>query len=598
MPKILQINVDRVRAAHDMLDQNVKDKDIDIVIVAEPNKKITKNKCWLTDNNTDAAIGIIKGDWCVNETGKDRGFVWVNYISTRIYSCYVSPNSGNEEYESFLHRLGRSVRQHRGRCIVAGDFNAKSIIWGAHANDQRGEMLVEWIGENNLMAMNDGLTPTFQRGVSSSYIDVTLVTSNLNNSIWDWRVSEEENMTHHNNIYYELQENRGPDPVREIDTESKGWKIRIERMEDFKNKIEEKMREYEWETKTPELITSTIVTICDKLFEKRGGNSRKRNVYWWNMEIGMMRTECTRKKRTLTRVNGRMTSTEEEKTEARKNYKVSKNALKKAIIRAKQEAWDRIVEDVENDIWGQGYKIVTKQFRKKNELPDHIIIEEAEKLFPRQVICDWNYEPINQKNLELAPQKTEAIILSGRRSIKQIKIEVMGREIETTNELKYLGLHIDRGMTMKSHITNTCRKAEISANALNRIMRNINGPSAGKRKLLSAVTHSIILYAAPIWHNVTRYKKYENMLKKAQRKVVTRICSAYRTISTVAALVISGTPPIRLQIRGESKDVRQRRGYQAARKRGNNKEMAKRMGRHSRSGTMDKEVDSKCRNMD
>ncbi|KAJ8963204.1 hypothetical protein NQ318_018670 [Aromia moschata] len=86
----------------------------------------------------------------------------------------------------------------------------------------------------------------------------------------------------------------------------------------------------------------------------------------------------------------------------------------------------------------------------------------------------------------------------------------MGREIETTNELKYLGLHIDRGMTMKSHITNTCRKAEISANALNRIMPNINGPT--------------------------------------QRKVVTRICSAYRTISTVAALVISGTPPIRLQI--------------------------------------------------
>ncbi|KAJ8944749.1 hypothetical protein NQ318_011655 [Aromia moschata] len=119
------------------------------------------------------------------------------------------------------------------------------------------------------------------------------------------------------------------------------------------------------------------------------------------MEIGMMRTECTRKKRTLTRVNGRMTSTEEEKTEARENYKVSKNALNKAIIRAKQEAWDRIVEDVENDIWGQGYKIATKQFRKKNELPDHIIIEEAEKLFPRQVICDWNYEPINPQDIPL-----------------------------------------------------------------------------------------------------------------------------------------------------------------------------------------------------
>ncbi|KAJ8956199.1 hypothetical protein NQ318_020752 [Aromia moschata] len=103
-------------------------------------------------------------------------------------------------------------------------------------------------------------------------------------------------------------------------------------------------------------------------------------------------------------------------------------------------------------------------------------------------------------------------------------------------------------------------------------MPNINGPSAGKRKLLSAVTHSIILYAAPIWHNATRYKKYENMLKKAQRKVVTRICSAYRTISTVAALVISGTPPIRLQIKerartyGKDEDTKRQEKEETIRK--------------------------------
>ncbi|KAJ8937412.1 hypothetical protein NQ318_012529 [Aromia moschata] len=103
-------------------------------------------------------------------------------------------------------------------------------------------------------------------------------------------------------------------------------------------------------------------------------------------------------------------------------------------------------------------------------------------------------------------------------------------------------------------------------------MPNINGPSAGKKETIKRCNPFDYTVCSPIWHNVTRYKKYENMLKKAQRKVVTRTCSAYRTISTVAALVISGTPPIRLQIEerartyGKDEDTKRQEKMETIRK--------------------------------
>ncbi|XP_060525270.1 uncharacterized protein LOC132701405 [Cylas formicarius] len=75
----------------------------------------------------------------------------------------------------------------------------------------------------------------------------------------------------------------------------------------------------------------------------------------------------------------------------------------------------------------------------------------------------------------------------------------MGTSIETKPEIKYLGVFIDQGTTLKKHIVNTCKKAEASATALIRLMPKLDGPTSAKRRLLSTVTHSIMLYAAPSW---------------------------------------------------------------------------------------------------
>lgn len=78
-------------------------------------------------------------------------------------------------------------------------------------------------------------------------------------------------------------------------------------------------------------------------------------------------------------------------------------------------------------------------------------------------------------------------------------------------------------------------------------MPNRGGPLNNKRKVLSSVTQSILLYGAPL-SEVERYKTYENMLEKVQRKSIIRITRSYRKVLTVALQEIPGTPPIDLLV--------------------------------------------------
>ncbi|KAJ8941510.1 hypothetical protein NQ314_010379 [Rhamnusium bicolor] len=133
--------------------------------------------------------------------------------------------------------------------------------------------------------------------------------------------------------------------------------------------------------------------------------------------------------------------------------------------------------------------------------------------------------------LELAPQKTEAVILKG-----------------PSGAVKYLGITIDVRGSYGCHIINVAKKAENRAAGLMRIMPNIRGPSSGKREILCGVVHSTILYGAPIWCEALRIRRYRTMLEGVQRRMLLRVGSAYRTTSPVALQVITGVIPIDLMV--------------------------------------------------
>ena len=77
-------------------------------------------------------------------------------------------------------------------------------------------------------------------------------------------------------------------------------------------------------------------------------------------------------------------------------------------------------------------------------------------------------------------------------------------------------------------------------------MPNIGGPIEADRRLVVCVVNWKLPYAAPIWTSALNNHAILKKLFSAERGVVMRIVSAYRTVSTSAVLVLASVPPIDL----------------------------------------------------
>lgn len=159
-----------------------------------------------------------------------------------------------------------------------------------------------------------------------------------------------------------------------------------------------------------------------------------------------------------------------------------------------------------------------------------------------QNVSNW----MRSRNLELAPEKSEAALLTRKRKMADIQFELNGTYIKPKAAIKYLGVWLDTKLSFAAHITKLEEKVLKTITSLSRIMPNIGGPKATTRSIFAGVAHSQILYASPVWYPACNNKKLRNRLLSLQRKLNIRCCSAYRTISAAAAGVISGNPPIDL----------------------------------------------------
>lgn len=74
-----------------------------------------------------------------------------------------------------------------------------------------------------------------------------------------------------------------------------------------------------------------------------------------------------------------------------------------------------------------------------------------------------------------------------------------GAEIQSKQTAKYLGVVFDRHLAFGHHVQEVCAKAERVASALSKVLLNVGGPIAGKRKVMAGIVNSVLLYAAPVW---------------------------------------------------------------------------------------------------
>lgn len=159
--------------------------------------------------------------------------------------------------------------------------------------------------------------------------------------------------------------------------------------------------------------------------------------------------------------------------------------------------------------------------------------------------CDrW----LRKHSLQLAPAKTEAILVTNRRVYRKPTLVLQNTTIELKRSLLYLGVQLDDNLNFIEHLQMVRNKAMHTARVLARIMPNSRGPKATTRKLINSVVHSQILYAAPTFGSVMEIRSRAKEIEKPQRMSALRVVSAYRTVSTSAALVLAGIPPIDLLV--------------------------------------------------
>lgn len=408
--KFLQINLNRSRAAHDLTLQTAQDMKADIILLSEPNRRAIKDrKDWIYDNEQNAAIKVLS-TIPVKTRGSGPGFAFVTIPNLTVYSIYSSGNNDIQLLDNTLHSIERRIHSRKENAIVAGDFNAKSPQWGMDFTDRRGQIVTEWMAANNLIIANQGDAPTFQIQGYTSILDLTISTENIASRIVNWQVIDKETLSDHNYIAFEVMLDRD---VTQTPRRQHGWHSR--NLDEGKLHSAIKRIDHTKTGTTPIEFRETLTRICDIAIPKKKSFPNRKPAYWWNQEIAGLRKISNQRRRMYMRTAKRNLPLLTE--QMWRVYRESKKELRNAIKNAKRDSWKKLCNDVDQDIWGDGYKLVMKMMNgfppvQKLSIEDMEIV--VRHLFPTHkevnFVCDSGerFPNFKEEELKLASSKLKS----------------------------------------------------------------------------------------------------------------------------------------------------------------------------------------------
>lgn len=117
-----------------------------------------------------------------------------------------------------------------------------------------------------------------------------------------------------------------------------------------------------------------------------------------------------------------------------------------------------------------------------------------------QLSIDLHVEYFDRWKLNLNDTKTEAILFSRSRNHPTRTLKINGHPIIWSNEVKYLGVTLDRKLNWTPHIDNLKIKGIKALNALSPILNRKSALSPHiKLALYSSLVRPCITYACPVW---------------------------------------------------------------------------------------------------
>ncbi|XP_023228538.1 uncharacterized protein LOC111628912 [Centruroides sculpturatus] len=237
----------------------------------------------------------------------------------------------------FIEKLQRIVNDFQGtHIVIAGDFNAHSPAWGGKNLDTRGSLLEEFFALNGLLIINNPYSPpTFTSSRSESWIDVAVFNDSSYSRITNWRVINDENLSEHAYIEYELTDSGDGD--RPIFASRPKYALNQANWIGIKNYLEEHLIEtYSEEPEVARIqLDSNIKAItkaCEIYIPKKRIN--RRSAPWWTADLSKLRSIRRRLRKQYQRCHYDST-----RRTHRKNYLQSQRTYKQVIEDIKTRSW-------------------------------------------------------------------------------------------------------------------------------------------------------------------------------------------------------------------------------------------------------------------
>uniref|UniRef100_A0ABD2W6R7 Reverse transcriptase domain-containing protein n=1 Tax=Trichogramma kaykai TaxID=54128 RepID=A0ABD2W6R7_9HYME len=188
-----------------------------------------------------------------------------------------------------------------------------------------------------------------------SVIDLTFASDTLAPQITSWVISELYTHSDHQAIVFKIKTARPPRPLTRQGCK---WNART-----FDTECLSVMMTGTVIPPGPaeEMATSLMAAITsarDASMTKRGSRRRRGVVYWWTSEIADLWCACLRARRLAQRAHCRP-----KEDACRASYASARRLLRVAIKTSMRLCWNKLCDEVNEDVWGKPYKTVMSRLR-------------------------------------------------------------------------------------------------------------------------------------------------------------------------------------------------------------------------------------------
>lgn len=152
---------------------------------------ILEHPKWYGDRSSNVAVHVesMIAETAIQRIEQGHRYVVTGWRSAIVVTCYASPNIAMWVYERQLQEIAVAIDKHRIReMLIAGDFNAKSTMWGFPRTTARGDVVMDWAASMDIRLVNRGSEATCVRWNRNSIVDLMWASSLMARKIKGWRV--------------------------------------------------------------------------------------------------------------------------------------------------------------------------------------------------------------------------------------------------------------------------------------------------------------------------------------------------------------------------------------------------------------------------